>query len=172
MRRIAATDRLTVRLIYWTGMWALDTPFEALATTTRRVQPARDEEITPESIDALESHVRMVASGIGRWIVAGILLTAIGGLVSVADSPAANFGFALVWLILTPCWVTWIVCCLVQWRKWPEWSFADRVAVALKRHALRPDTLELLRSHDSAELLRLALGSVLSGSTGSDTSPT
>lgn len=170
-----AIDRLLLVSFRVTGLWALGTRFEPLATGRPRILPANDAEVRPALLADIERHLVEVGNGCRKWLLWGVVLIVfawIGTLgvrfwtsalmlrvlaargVPFEQYAAYRDGVYLIWL-LSACalwliWLAWIVVFIRRSQVDPSYEASDRLALALKRGSLSPDSLTVLRSHRPA----------------------
>jgi len=158
MRAIDRLDRAVLRFVSLTGMWAIDTPFEPLATSRRKAAPAAQEEVTASGLQTIESSLRQVVTGLRNWILAGVLLVlaCFSAVAFVPAESAAGATFVALAFCLVA-WTAWVIVAMLGWRVQPGYGLADRVAVALKRGQLGDGAIAAVASlpEDSLVLLML-----------------
>jgi hypothetical protein len=155
MSALDQIDRAVVRFINASNLWALDTPFEPLATARRRAEPATDGDVTRSSLEMMESTYRRVVTGMRNWMLAGVcLLFAFPLAVVLAPEPALLAALVAV-VCSSLAWLAWIVVAVMSWRAQPGWGLADRVLVALKRGKLGEDATGAIASLPTDSLLLL-----------------
>jgi len=161
MARTNWLDRWIVAVNYAVGLWAIGTRFEPLMTTCSNVDPAEDSDINSDTLDALEACLIGLTADTRNWILSVLAVC----VVLVADMLFRVSWFtALVALVSFPVLIAlllWLVVFMRKWRRKPEWSLADRVALALKQGTLSAQSVATLRSLESDSLLRVAFKSFL-----------
>lgn len=148
-------DRAIISAIYRTGLWAIGTCFEPLATSKHRVTPAQDCDVTPASLAALELFLRRYTAGIRTWALFGLaLLFAYVAIMLLGSLTIAGD-------VVLGVWIVWVVVYILRWRGKPEYILGDRVAVALKQGSLGSEARDMIGSLPEDSFLRVALVSLL-----------
>lgn len=162
--------RLVVRYVRLTGLWAADTPLEPLVTGLPRAQPAESSEITVGALNALESHLKDWARTFFYWIVLGLTwvaleLVALGVLAYIEDRVylgSVVWGLYLLAVAVgSGAWVAVFVVFQLRCMKDPVYSFADRLAVSLKRRTLDAAAERTIAGLPQDSILRVYFGPLL-----------